>query len=39
MIIKNPKRSNAYKGYSVQILNSLNLELQVKDTESAINNI
>ena len=36
------KRSHAYKGYaciySVKILNSLNPELQLKDTESAIKN-
>ena len=36
------KRSHAYKGYTstynVEILNYLNLELQLQDTESAIRN-
>ena len=38
--IKTTKREHAFKGYastcSVEILNSFNLELQLKDTESAI---
>ena len=36
------KRANAFKGYAssynVEILNSFNLELQLKDTESSIKN-
>ena len=39
---KVPKRSYAFKGYTssynVEILNSFNLEQQLKDTESAIKN-
>ena len=36
------KRNHAYKGYAstyyVKLLNSLNLELQLKDTESIMKN-
>ena len=41
-IVKITKRSRAFKGYAssynVEILNSFNPELQLKDTESAIKN-
>ena len=40
--IKLTKQAHAFKGYanslSVEILNSFNLELQLKDTESVIKN-
>ena len=40
--VKITKRSRAFKGYAssynVEILNSFNPELQLKDTESAIKN-
>ena len=40
--VKITKRANAIKGfadfYNVEILNSLNPELQIEDTESAIKN-
>ena len=40
--VKITKRAHAFKGfvssYNVEILNSFNLELQLKDTESAIKN-
>ena len=41
-IVKITKQSRAFKGYAssynVEILNSFNPELQLKDTESAIKN-
>ena len=41
-IVKITKRSRAFKGhassYNVEILNSFNPELQLKNTESAIKN-